>query len=494
MRPAARGSVALALALAGAAPASAAAPQVARLALPGEVVAAAELAGGGVALAAATPDGEIALWRVAMGEDGPALQAMQAGMGSSLGTTGADGPRARDVVTLAPAPAGGGLLLSAPGAIWRIGPGAPARLPVERGFAPVPVAEDGSRLARTAPEGPLAVARAGELRLLDPASGAEIARVRLPAEARPQSWGIELRSPPVRRLARPLGGTVVVVGPQNGGERRLRTLLVDAAGEVSEAWSLLPSGGRFLTSRLLDVDGRLVLAAMTAGDGLFAKQRVHLFALAADRTRRGAGPLLSVEMDVRHWFEPDVLARDLDGDGRAELLLVEPRGLGGRELTVARFSPAGGGRFATPPRRVKVGDDSRRWSYGGDVDGDGLPDLLQFVAGQLAMHRGQSGGRGGAVAAQPEWSMALEGGAETRTIEVGVGAGEGAGGARSSDGGTRPEREGEDEGDEAGDEPSFGPSRLAVADLDGDGRGEVLVWRTRDEGGSELTVLWQPRR
>jgi len=297
------------------------------------------------------------------------------------------------VVTLAPAPAGSGLLLSAPGAIWRIGPGAPARLPVERGFAPVPVAEDGSRLARTAPEGPLAVARAGGLRLLDPASGAEIARVRLPAEARPQSWGIELRSPPVRRLARPLGGTVVVVGPQKVGERRLRTLLVDAAGEASEAWSLLPSGGRFLTSRLLDVDGRLVLAAMTAGDGLFAKQRVHLFALAADRTRRGGGPLLSVEMDVRHWFEPDVLARDLDGDGRAELLLVEPRGLGGRELTVARFSPAGGGRFATPPRRVKVGDDSRRWSYGGDVDGDRLPDLLQLVAGQLAMHRGQSGGR-----------------------------------------------------------------------------------------------------
>jgi hypothetical protein len=318
----------------------------------------------------------------------------------------------------------------------------------------------------------------------------------------------------VRRLTRTVGGTVVVVGPQKVGERRLRTLLVDATGTVSEAWSLLPAGGRFVTSRLLDVDGHLVLAATTAPDGMLAKQRLHLYRLEPDRTRRGGGPLFTVDLDVRHWFEADVAARDLDGDGRAELVIVEPRGLGGRELTVTAVSPAGGGRFTVPPPRVKVGDESGRWSYEGDVDGDGLPDLLQLISGRLAMHRGQPGARPAAVAARPEWSMELAGGAETRTVQVGVAVGSGAEStASSSDGGTRSRedrtersarggrggREDDGQGEARGgndedDADRFGPSRLAVADLDGDGRGEILHWRTRDQGGSELTVLWQRPR
>ena len=490
-------------------------PTVTRLALPGEVVASAELPGGRVALATATPDGEVALWRLEMASDGPRLRQVQAALGDLLGTKGDAAPPAARVVAMAPAPGvdgSGDVLLSVPGALWRVGEAGPRRVPVERGFALVAGAGGEPRLARATPEGPLALARAGELLLLDPASGAELARVRLPAEARQRRWGLELRSPPVRRLSRAVGGTVVVVGPQKVGERRLRTLLVDATGAVSEAWSLLPAGGRFLTSRLLDVDGHLVLAATTAPDGMLAKQRLHLFRLEPDRTRRGGGPLFGIDLDVRHWFEPEVAARDLDGDGRAELLIVEPRGLGGRELTVTAVSPAGGGRFTLPARRVKVGDDSGRWSYEGDVDGDGLPDLLQLVEGRLAMHRGQRDARGGAVAARPEWSMELGGGPETRTVEVGVAVGSGAEGATSSsDGGTRDREDrtdraarryrggsgddGEEEG-EGGDgagERGFGPSRLAVADLDGDGRGEVLLWRTRDEGGSELTVLWQRR-
>jgi hypothetical protein len=196
------------------------------------------------------------------------------------------------------------------------------------------------------------------------------------------------------------------------------------------------------------------------------------------------------------------------------LLLVEPRGLGGRELTVSRYAPSGGGRFAVPPRRVKVSDDAGSWSYEGDVDGDGLADLLQLVGGSLAMHRGQGGARAAAVAAHPEWSLALAGGAETRAVEVGLGSGgtsttvsDGGteeGGARGAESaarrgqGERRDRHRGDErranGDEGDEEESYGPSRLAVADLDRDGRSEILHWRTRESGGSELTVIWQPKR
>jgi hypothetical protein len=342
----------------------AASPQRHTLDLPGRVVASAALAPRGLALATVDEEGRLALWRLDAARGGaPRLRSAAAELPAELSRVPAEDRAAPGVALAAVEGATAGnafeLLVSRPGGVWRVGPAGVRRLHAEPGFALATAAPEGGVLPAPPLGFPLVLARAGELVLLD-GTGAEPRRLPLPLEATPRAWGLDLGSPPVRRLPQPVAGTLAVVGPQRVGERRLRTLLVDAAGNATEAWSLLPAGERLLGGRPIAIDGQLILAVTAAPPGMLAEQRLHLFRLAGDRTRGGNAPLLSTQLQVRHWESPDLVVGDRDGDGRDDLVVVEPRGLGGGQLTLSTYRGLGGGRLAPPSRRRGAAAAPRR--------------------------------------------------------------------------------------------------------------------------------------
>jgi hypothetical protein len=470
--------------------ADAAAPQREAFELPGRVVASAALPEAGVVLAVLADDGALSLWRVDGADGAVRPRAYEVALPPDLARLPPD-ERASPHVDLQAIAGGGGrapgLLVARPGSLWLLAEGAAQRLLAEPGFAPAEPARATHASLMTTASWPLAFARAGELMLLD-ATAAPV-RVDLPLEARPRPWGLELGSPPVRRLAAPLAGTVVVVGPQKVGDRRLRTLLVDAAGAVTEAWSLLPAGERLLAGYPLALDGELLLAVTAAPKGMLAEQRLHLFRLGADRSRHGSAPRFSTQLQVRHWDSPDLVPGDRDGDGRDDLVVLEPRGLGGGELTVSIFRGTGGGRLSFAGKRVGWGEGRGQRSYGADLTGDGRADLVRLAKKQVMLHAGEAGDR--AVRSAAEWSVTLGGAEERRVLTIGAGS-SGEGGANMQSEGRRGEQRGEGDRrdrDARDENDGFGSATLAVHDLDGDGVAEVLLWRQRDAGGSELQVL-----
>jgi hypothetical protein len=486
---------ALLLGLAFVVPAFAAAPRRESLPLPGRVVAAAELPAGGAALATLDDEGAVKLWRLDLAGGRPRLQPFPVSLPGELQRVAA--AERGDLRLSLLAMSDGGLLVSRPGEVWLLSAGGARRLLDAPGFA-LAAAADGA--AMPAPGAwPVAVARAGELRLLTPDS-AEGERATLPVAARSRAWGLELTSPPVRQRPPAAAGVAAIVGPEKVGERRLRTLLVDTAGAVTESWSLLPAGERLLAGRPLVLDGSLLLAVTTAPSGVLAEQRLHLYRLSADRTRRGSAPTFSSQLQVRHWMTPELETGDLDGDGRTDLVLIEPRGMGGGEVTVSLLRGLGNGRVAPAAKRVKWDESWGDWRWA-DLTGDGRADLLRLSRGTLTLHAGERGER--PVRGAAEWTVEVGGRPQQRTVTLTAGAGA-EGGAAVESGTTSdppPEpagsRRGSAEGrrqrgdDEDGDgDDGYGPPRLATPDLDGDGRAEVVLWRRRDAGGSELLVLW----
>lgn len=88
----------------------------------------------------------------------------------------------------------------------------------------------------------------------------------------------------------------------------------------------------------------------------------------------------------------DVATADFDGDGRADLVVADGVKVNGRALWL-RQSPAGPGAFLAP---VSLPVGSGRGSEDvavGDVDGDGLPDVvLAAGSGVAVFHRRTAGG------------------------------------------------------------------------------------------------------
>ncbi len=191
----------------------------------------------------------------------------------------------------------------------------------------------------------IATARAGLLELLGrgPEGGlARLASFPLPLEAQRPRWGLRIASPPVTLL--PGDPPLFAVGPKEEG-RRLQTLLIPAGGEPAvESWSLLPAGERLMDDRrYLRFDGVPALAVASFEKvGLLAKKRFRLFLVQQDRSRRGGGPVLTVDTDCPLWLPLDAMSGDADGDGRKDLVLAHPGGLRGKEMLALR--PPGTGR------------------------------------------------------------------------------------------------------------------------------------------------------
>lgn len=358
------------------------------------------------------------------------------------------------------------ILVGERGKLWTLGspdaPTAPRLLLEARGFD----------LRRWSPETPgiFQAAEMGRLRTWTIDGGRLVPGPEqpLPVHATRERRALRLSSLPVTTI----GGDPPsqAVGPEENGKLRLRTILLGRNGDKTESWARLPGKENVEGFRYANLDGRPVLIVTTTDAekiGIFAKLRFRLYLLGADRSRSGQPPSLAFETESHRWFPVDPVLRDLDRDGKQDLVLLQPEGLGGGDLVIDTWFGQGNGRFERP-RRLKLGNlDSRSWSYGEDVTGDSLPDLVTISESGLRVFAGTNDPRHGILDRSPRQTVNLEGADVLVTVSLGVGTG------------------GVDM--ESSRSNSLGGPHLA--DLDADGRPEVLLASPNGGGRGRVTVV-----
>jgi hypothetical protein len=127
------------------------------------------------------------------------------------------------------------------------------------------------------------------------------------------------------------------------------------------------------------LDGEIVLLVTTVQAdkrGIFEKEKLRVLWLLEDRSRAGATPILEVVSRTRNWYRPGMGVHDVNVDGSDDVVLVQPKGLGGGKLVVEAFMGAGSGEFVKKARRTNLEVETELWSYGEDLDLDGYPDLV----------------------------------------------------------------------------------------------------------------------
>jgi hypothetical protein len=355
------------------------------------------------------------------------------------------------------------ILLGEPGKLWTLGsPEAPS--------APRLLLEAvGLDLRRASGPGTFQAVEMGRLRTwkLDAGRLVPCPEQALPVHAARERQALRLSSLPVTAIG---DLPLQAVGPEEIGKLRLRTLLLGPVGQRTDAWSQLPGREKVDGFRYLTLDGRpALIVTSTDADkiGIFAKERFRLFLLSGDRTRSGQPPALAFETESHRWFPVDPVVLDLDRDGRQDLVVLQPEGLGGGDLVIDTFFGQGNGRFDRP-RRLKLGNlDTRSWRYGEDLTKDGVADLVTVSKTGLRLFAGTADPRRDLLDRHPRQTVDLGGAEETVTLAVGVGT-EGANleSTRSGFHG--------------------GPQ---VADLDGDGRLEILIVSPSAAGRGRVTVV-----
>jgi hypothetical protein len=288
----------------------------------------------------------------------------------------------------------------------------------------------------------------------------------LPVRAARERQALRLSSLPVTPVP-----PVQAIGPEENGKIRLRTVLLGADGARTETWAQLPGRENVDGFRYVALDGRPVLIVTTSDAdkiGVFAKQRFRLFPLAADRSRSGTPPSLAFETESHRWFPVDPVLLDLDHDGKQDLVVVQPEGLGGGDLVIDTFFGQGNGRFEKP-RRLKLGNlDARSWSYGRDITGDGVADLVT-VASKTGLHvfAGTADPRRDLLDRRVRQVVDLAGLGESVSVSVGVGTG----------------------GVDLESSRSTTLGGPYVEDLDGNGRPEVLLFSPSGSGRGRVLVV-----
>lgn len=295
----------------------------------------------------------------------------------------------------------------------------------------------------------------------------------LPVHASRERQALRLSSLPVTPIPRPGGEPLQAVGPEDHGKVRLRTILLAPDGTRTDTWAQLPGRETVVGYRYVALDGRPALIVTTADAdkiGVFAKQRFRLFPLSADRSRSGQPPSLAFETESHRWFPVDPILFDLDRDGKQDLVVVQPEGLGGGDLVIDTFFGQGNGRFERP-RRQKLGDlDARAWSFGRDLTGDGVADLATISKTGLRLFAGTADPRRALLDRAPRQTVDLGGAQETISVSVGIG-GEGVGTETSRSG------------------TLGGPYVEDLDGRDGNGRPEVLLFSPNAGGRGRVIVV-----
>lgn len=284
--------------------------------------------------------------------------------------------------------------------------------------------------------------------------------------------GLRLTGMPVQRL--PGKETVFAAGFKVEGPERLRVFLVapdvPEDSRTTECWLRLPSPERVLEHAFFRLDGKPALAVTTIPRGslsLFGEKRMRVWLLAADRTRTGKLPVLAVESNMNLWQDAHWFPRDVDGDGREDLVLGYWKGLKDSRVVLESWVQKPDGTFARGSAGaafdVEEGDRSTI-QFGTDADGDGRPDLLVIANGALEVH---PGGQGKTLADKKASKRVTVGATGNSGTEINI-------------------------GEEGGGREAF-PSHMPLeepiqpADLDGDGVPEWLLLPSY--GGASLTVV-----
>jgi hypothetical protein len=236
---------------------------------------------------------------------------------------------------------------------------------------------------------------------------------------------------PVGRSAS--GGDLLAADPEPVGDDRLRVWLAEPETTGAEAvacWARLPGPERTVDSDFIVLDGKPALVATTMrADKMefFGEKRLRVFRLEPDRTRTGIAPFLAAETGANLWQPVQARVADVDGDGRDDLVLAYWKGLKDEKVEFEIWSRDAEGRWPPKPvsGSVDVPEGDRSFlSFGSDLDGDGLSDLLVSGKGSLRIHRGVARARRGLpVESAPSAVLALpEGVASLGSSWVGVGA------------------------------------------------------------------------
>lgn len=320
------------------------------------------------------------------------------------------------------------LLAGHPGGVWRIG-GQSTDKVLDGDGINLHSVRRGATLSHE-----LVLAQSGRLDWYQLVGG-ELKRERkvvTPQRLRPSPWGLELEGAPVALLTE--ASAELVVGPLERGSGRLETTLIGADGSQRTAWSLLPSGFHVSASRALVLAGRpLLLVSGATKLGVFVDAEVLVFSLGEDPSGRGFGPIARFETPCAFWNPPQ-LERRLVGE-REELVATCPKGVTGGDLWVSAWEVGVGGR----PRAPRSGDldlDSVARSAAGDLDGDGVGDLL--VLGQdgvVSWFAGRERGRPVEKRAAATWR--LREAAEREVTEISVTVGDGAAATKDESGAWR---------------------------------------------------------
>lgn len=287
----------------------------------------------------------------------------------------------------------------------------------------------------------------GTVRLYLPEGGALASEFErnLPSRATRERWGIRLTSPRVRAVRG--DGNLLAAGPEATGKQRLRSLLIGAES-ATEAWSVLPGPEEVDASWYVKIDGRpsLIVTTNSADKiGIFESKKLRVFPLAADRTRAGRRPALASQTTSHRWLPVAPIVRDVDQDGKDDLVVLQLDGMGGGEVIAETFFGRGDGRFETPGRRQKWDLETRDFHYGHDLTGDGIADLAVVEPRRLVVFPGTK---------EPRKALL-----ERKPLEVPLNLAEEA-----------------------------GIRGLRVADLDGDGRAEAVLTGSAGTGRDVVMV------